>query len=120
MQRVLVICGAGASSTFLVHWMRRLSTDRNLGLTVSAGATDDLPRRLPDTDVVLVGHHLSQSFAGIAALAGAAGVRAELLPPVTFDRDGAGAAIATALGPTAAHTASIPLDNVTRSENIHD
>ncbi len=119
MQRVLVICGAGASSTFLVHWMRRLSTDRDLGLTISAGVLDDLPRRVGETDVVLVGHHLSESFVDIAAIAGAAGARAALLPPVTFDQDGADSAITLALGHAPAHTSPISLDNVTRSENVH-
>lgn len=98
MQRVLVICGAGASSTFLVHWMRRLAAERELEFTVLAGSISELPRRLADTDVVLVGHHLAQAFPDILTLAAGARVRAQLLPAVTFDRDGADVAISAALG----------------------
>lgn len=122
MQRVLVICGAGASSTFLVHWMRRIVSNRDLDLTVAAGSLAEVPRRLADTDVVLVGHHLAQAFPDIVSHAVDAGVRAELLPPVTFDRDGADRAVSLALGGAVAtldaprETGAVP---VTESEKIH-
>lgn len=121
MQRVLVICGAGASSTFLVHWMRRIASDRDLAITVTAGSLGEFPRRLADTDVVLVGHHLAQAFPDIVTHAVDAGVRAELLPAVTFDRAGADRAVALALGaaPALDSPHATEADPVKQSENIH-
>jgi PTS system cellobiose-specific IIB component len=90
MQRILVICGAGASSTFLVHWMRKVAGTRGLDLAFQAGSQNDLSSRLGDIDVVLVGNHLAGSFPDLLSEATAANVRAVLMPAVGFDADGAG------------------------------
>jgi PTS system cellobiose-specific IIB component len=90
MQRILVICGAGASSTFLVHWMRRVARARGLDLALQAGSRDDVSSRLGNTDVVLVGSHLADSFPDLLSVAEEANVHALLMPAVGFDEDGAG------------------------------
>jgi PTS system cellobiose-specific IIB component len=89
MQRILVICGAGASSTFLVHWLRKVASTRGLDLAFQAGSRD-IGSRLGDADVVLVGSHLADSFPDLLTQAEAANVRALLMPAVGFDADGAG------------------------------
>jgi PTS system cellobiose-specific IIB component len=109
MQRILVICGAGASSTFLVHWLRKVASTRGLDLAFQAGSQDDVGSRLGDIDVVLVGSHLAGSFADLLSDAEAANVRALLLPAVGFDADGAGTVldlIAESAAETAAESAS--------------
>ena len=72
--RILVVCGAGASSTFLVHWMRRVAESRGLDLAVDAGSQDDLAGRLTGLDAVLVGAHLAEAFPQLHGAATAAGV----------------------------------------------
>jgi PTS system cellobiose-specific IIB component len=91
--KVLVLCGAGASSTFLVHWMRKGARARSLDLDIRAGALDDLPAELDTTDVVLVGPHLAASFGDILASADARAHSAILLPVLTFDGTGADIAL---------------------------
>ncbi|MDQ1582806.1 MAG: cellobiose system component [Microbacteriaceae bacterium] len=93
MERVLVVCGAGASSTFLAHRMRQDAASRGLDITVHAGSLAELPAQLPDLDVLLVGQHLRESYPRIAEQAAAANVRAALLPALTYDRAGADLAL---------------------------
>lgn len=107
MRRILVVCGAGASSTFLVHWMRREAAQRGLDLAIDAGSTENLPSHLRDTDVVLVGSHLADAFDGIRAQASTAGAAAALLPVLAFTQAGAAAAI------------DIALDTSARTESSH-
>lgn len=97
MRRVLVVCGAGASSSFLVHWMRKDADARDLDLTIRAGSSDDLPAARADADVVLVGHHLASAFASIRAASATTGVPVRLLPPLAFTAAGAAVALDLAL-----------------------
>ncbi|MEO7122313.1 MAG: PTS IIB subunit [Lacisediminihabitans sp.] len=93
MQRILVVCGAGASSTFLVFWMRKAAASRGLELVIDAGSQDDLAARLPGLHAVLVGAHLADSFPQLCERAAAAGVPAALLPSLAFDAVGAAEAL---------------------------
>ena len=93
MRRVLVLCGAGASSSFLVYWMRKDAASRDLALTIRAGSTEDLPSAFADTDFVLVGHHLKSAFPSIRAASASAGVPARLLPSLAFNATGAAVAV---------------------------
>jgi len=97
MDLVLVVCGAGASSTFLASRMRTLATERGLDLTARAASTQDLVSRLPDASVLLVGPHLESSFAELAAEAADHGVAAALLPSTAFGAQGASDALDQAL-----------------------
>ena len=56
--RILVVCGAGASSTFLVHWIRRVCASRGIAAEVKAGAVELLETEVLNADVVLVGRPL--------------------------------------------------------------
>src|SRR6185312_12275417 len=67
VQRVLVVCGAGASSTFLVHWMRKAAEARGLDLTIEAGSSAQVPSELDGVTAVLVGAHLAEQFAALQA-----------------------------------------------------
>ena len=97
MSRVLVVCGAGASSSFLVHWMRKDAQARDLDLTIRAGSSDDLPSAFAETDLLLVGHHLAPVFASISAAGATAGVSVILLPSLAFTAAGAAVAVDLAL-----------------------
>lgn len=87
--KILVICGAGASSTFVAHRLRRSAAERGVDAEVSAGSESDLPAGFTGLDVLLVGPHLAGRFDGIRAVATTAGVAAVLLPETIFqERDG--------------------------------
>jgi PTS system cellobiose-specific IIB component len=94
---ILVVCGAGASSTFLASRIRKLAEQRALDVTARAASNLDLDSRLADARVLLVGPHLEPSFAEIAASAAVHSVPAVLLPTDAFGPDGAANALDTAL-----------------------
>jgi cellobiose PTS system EIIB component len=97
MDMILVVCGAGASSTFLASRIRALATGRGLDVTARAASNLDLASRLADARVLLVGPHLSARFAELEAEAAAHSVPAVLLPSTAFGPEGATDALEQAL-----------------------
>jgi cellobiose PTS system EIIB component len=93
MQSVLIVCGAGASSTFLASRMRSIAKSRGLAMTVVAASDAELHAHLRSTTVLLVGPHLEPRFPEFKAEAAAFGIPAALLPPTAFGPDGAEQAI---------------------------
>ncbi|MGA1837578.1 PTS sugar transporter subunit IIB [Herbiconiux sp. 11R-BC] len=89
MEKVLIVCGAGASSTFLALRLRGVARARGLDLTIEAATRADLDERLAATDVLLVGPHLAEQFDDLLDLASAKGVQAALLPGTVFGPEGA-------------------------------
>lgn len=72
--RVLIVCGAGASSTFVAQRLRHAARERHVELTAvpsSAGAALEL---VPSVELVLAGAHLGSDIAALGAAAAASGV----------------------------------------------
>ena len=109
MDLILVVCGAGASSTFLASRMRVLAGERGLDLTARAASNLDIDSRLADARVLLVGPHLEAQFPELEAAAAAHSVPAALLPATAFGPDGAAAALDQALALLTASPASSPI-----------
>ena len=82
--RILVVCGAGASSTFVAQRVRRAAHARGLALTAFAGTEPSLMIDLDTVDVVLVGPHLAPEITRIERSAARHGVRVVLLPDDVF------------------------------------
>lgn len=111
--KILVVCGAGASSTFVAQRLRHAAHSAGLDFTAIAGTPQSLPIDLDDADLVLVGPHLAHALPEIERDATARGAGAVLLPADIFgDLDGtrtlglvqaatAGTAIADAAVPAA-------------------
>lgn len=87
--RILVVCGAGASSTFVAQRVRHAAHAQGLDYSAFAGTERSLPIDLDAADVVLVGPHLAHALERIERDAAARGTTVVLLPPDIFaDRDG--------------------------------
>jgi cellobiose PTS system EIIB component len=87
--RILVVCGAGASSTFVAQRLRHAAHDQGLAYSAFAGTELSLPIDLDAADVVLVGPHLVHALARIERDAALRGTTVVLLPPDIFtDLDG--------------------------------
>lgn len=97
METILVMCGAGVSSTFLASRMRSLARSRELQVTATAASQDQLPDELPGVTALLVGPHLAQQFDELDAVSRSFGVPAALLPNTAFEPDGADAALDLAI-----------------------
>ncbi|MFV0374566.1 PTS sugar transporter subunit IIB [Microbacterium sp.] len=87
--RILVVCGAGASSTFVAQRLRRAASARGRELTATAGTAPSLEVDLDSADVVLLGPHLATSLDDVRRRAAPRRTRIILLPPDVFaDLDG--------------------------------
>ena len=89
--KILVVCGAGASSTFVAHRIRRLARERGLEIVVSPTSDSTLEDSAQDAAVVLLGAHLAtQADAIRARLAELGDARVVVLPEAAFtDQSGA-------------------------------
>lgn len=82
--RILVVCGAGASSTFVALRLRRAAEAAGLAWDCTAGTTDGAA--VADADLVLVGPHLADRLADIRDTA--SGAVLALPDDIFTDRDG--------------------------------
>lgn len=78
--RIIVVCGAGASSTFVAMRIRRAADARGMTLEVAASGESQLASALIGADVLLVGAHLGDRLAAVRERAAAASVDLVLLP----------------------------------------
>ncbi len=58
MTRVLLICGAGASSGFMANAIRKAGKKRGIEMSVQARSESQLSEYLNEIDVLLIGPHL--------------------------------------------------------------
>lgn len=59
MLRVLMICGAGASTGFMAQAARRAAKKRNLDVVIEAKSAAHLEAYIESIDVLLLGSHFS-------------------------------------------------------------
>lgn len=95
--RVLVVCGAGASSTFVAMWVRKAAAARGLDVIASASSETELDALAADIDVVLIGPHLADRFDDLAEHVRARGASAVLLSEQIITTRGGDAALDLAL-----------------------
>lgn len=91
MTRVLIVCFAGASSTFLASRLRSLALARGIDINVSVVAMSELALTLDEefSGIVLVGPHMTADFDLISTLVSEAGGAALLLPREAATPEGA-------------------------------
>lgn len=82
--RILVVCGAGASSTFVAQRLRRAAADAGMRWDVAAGT--ERTAATDRADLVLIGPHLADRRIAVER---ASGAPAAVLPDDVFaDLDG--------------------------------
>jgi cellobiose PTS system EIIB component len=77
--RIIVVCGAGASSTFIAHRIRRAAASRGIDVRATATSESQLDQALADADVLLAGAHLGDRVELIRERAAAASVPIAML-----------------------------------------
>ena len=99
--RVLIVCGAGASSTFVAHRLRRAATARDLELTAIVSSASAAPDLIPTVDIVLAGAHLGDAVVDLGVTAAAASVPIVVIDDVA--RQDGDELLDTTLAAAAAH-----------------
>ncbi|KQQ05220.1 MULTISPECIES: PTS sugar transporter subunit IIB [unclassified Rathayibacter] len=95
VQKILIVCGAGASSTFLAHRLRAGAKERGITASFRSESLPGLADSLPGSDLLLVGPHLESRFDELRHQAARVGVGAALLPHDVFGGHGADAVLDT-------------------------
>ena len=80
--RIVVVCGAGASSTFVAVKLRSAARSRGADVVVEPGSAAQLPP-LDGVDVLLVGAHLEAAVPGLRERAAETRTAVAVLPPVS-------------------------------------
>jgi cellobiose PTS system EIIB component len=93
MDTILIVCGAGASSTFLASRMRSIARERDISLHILPLDAEAMSAHLSSAAAVLVGPHLEAGFDDLRTAATAAHVPIALLPASAFGPSGAEFAI---------------------------
>lgn len=91
--RILVVCGSGASSTFLAHRLRELAEADGLEIEAVAGSLAQVRLDAAGMDVVLLGAHLADRLEAVRAAAADEGATAVLLDADASRPEGARAAL---------------------------
>lgn len=80
MKRVLLICGAGASSGFMAQSIRKAARKEGYELKCEARSEAQLKEYLPEIDILLVGPHLAYMKKDIIKEAAEYEVDVEVIP----------------------------------------
>jgi PTS system cellobiose-specific IIB component len=87
--RILVVCGAGASSTFVAQRINSAARARKLAFTATATNETSLAELVGSSELLLLGPHLAPRFEQVKDLAAPYGVGVVLLDADVFaDLDG--------------------------------
>ncbi|WP_156760920.1 PTS sugar transporter subunit IIB [Microbacterium karelineae] len=87
--KIIVICGAGASSTFVALRLQRAADAAGIDLDASACPLASLAQEVGSADAILLGAHMGGAEVDVRALADAHRVRVTTLPAdIAGDRDG--------------------------------
>ncbi|GAA1809304.1 PTS sugar transporter subunit IIB [Nesterenkonia flava] len=87
--KILVMCGAGASSTFVAQRLNSALAEAGLPHTAWAGSRSSLLHEIDTADMVLVGPQLADTLDEIRGLTAPQGAPVQLLPEdITSDLDG--------------------------------
>jgi PTS system cellobiose-specific IIB component len=89
--RIIVVCGAGASSTFVAHRLRRQAAARGIEVQARPTSMSQLADELPGADVLLVGAHLGAQLDELRTRAAEASVPIAILPEAAAAGDGSAA-----------------------------
>lgn len=65
--RILIVCGAGASSTFVALRLRQAARLNGMAIDAVAGSTATLDAELDAADLLLVGPHIAADLPAIEA-----------------------------------------------------
>jgi len=60
--KILLVCGSGASTSFMAAKMRLAARDRGLVLDIAARSEGEISNFIGDVDAVMVGPHLSGDY----------------------------------------------------------
>ena len=90
MKRILIVCGAGASSGFMAKNIRKVVKERNLDYSFMARSDSEVDEYIGEIDMLLLGPHLKYMYADMAEYAKPYGVPVHVIDQKAYGNlDGA-------------------------------
>lgn len=115
--KILVVCGAGASSTFVAQRLQRAADADGFDCAVAATTLPMLAGELASCDLVLVGPHLRDRYDEIMRDAAVHNARVAVLPADIFgDLDGSRTLSLVRAATTSGRPADPPLTPASRED----
>jgi len=84
MTKILLVCAAGMSTSYLVEKMKKAAAARNLDVTIEAHATPEFSEIYKNWDVILLGPQVRFQKAGWTPLAESAGIPLDVINPMDY------------------------------------
>ena len=84
MKKILIICGAGASSGFIAQNMRKAAKAQGLEVTIKAVSDTELEDYLPEFDLVLIGPHLKHRLTEIEKIVEPYKIKAKVIDQKSY------------------------------------
>lgn len=79
--RILLVCGSGASSGFMAANMRKAASNAGLNLDIVARSESEIENYIDDIDVLMVGPHLAYILEEVEEIVGDNDVKVILMKP---------------------------------------
>lgn len=103
--KILVVCGAGASSTFVAQRVRKAANSRSIDVSAQACPLSTLDSQLAGADVILLGPHLTAQLDSIRSSARSHGIAVTVMPDSVFSSPRGDEALDLALSAAGAEVA---------------
>lgn len=84
MKRVLLICGAGASSGFMAQAIRKAAKKEKMELSAEARSEAQLQEYINDIDILLIGPHLAYMKEDIIKEVEGHDIKVEVIPQMIY------------------------------------
>lgn len=84
MYKILLVCAAGMSTSYLVEKMKKSAAARNIEAQIEAHATPDFHDIFKNYDVVLLGPQVRFQKANWQPIAEAAGIPLDVINPMDY------------------------------------
>ncbi|SYW03808.1 conserved exported protein of unknown function [Oenococcus oeni] len=84
MKNILLICGSGASSGFMAAAIRKAAKKQGVELKVKASSESQLDDMIDDTDILLIGPHLSYMLDDLKTKISGKDVKVAVIPQAVY------------------------------------
>lgn len=117
--KILVVCGAGASSTFVAQRVRKAAMARKIDVSATACPLTAFDAQSAGADVVLVGPHLASHVDIIRSTAHSRGVAVAVMPASVFSSPAGDEALDLALSAAGARLTHGGTHRQATEETLH-
>lgn len=84
MEKILLACGAGASSGFIAQKMRKAAKKRKLDLSIKAVSDTEIMDNIEDVKILMLGPHLAHKLQEVQSMVSENGTTVTLIDKMHY------------------------------------